>query len=76
MSEIIVFPNPAHHNVHIICPENIFKLSIIDRSGRECLSRTLFNYNSCVDLSNFKNGIYLIKLYTENEVIIKKLVVN
>ena len=76
MSEIIVFPNPAHHNVHIICPENIFKISIIDRSGRECLSRTLFNYISCVDLSNFKNGIYLIKLYTENEVIVKKLVVN
>ena len=76
MPGINIFPNPAHHNVYIICPENTLKISILDMSGRECLSRTSLNNISCVDLGNFKNGIYHIKLYTENVVIVKKLVVN
>lgn len=74
-NKISIFPNPAHSFVNInmgeLALEN-FTLQVIDISGKVILSETNSNLNSeilNIDLSDFSNGIYSIKILSNNELV-------
>ncbi|MCJ7448569.1 MAG: T9SS type A sorting domain-containing protein [Bacteroidales bacterium] len=73
---LIIFPNPVHEKVFIKCPAIIYKMSIINIPGKEHFLITSPGYETYADIRNFGKGIYLLKLYTEAGIIIKKLIVN
>ena len=72
----ILFPNPAHEKVSVICPSFIYKMSLLNFSGKEFSLIASSGYETDIDLNNFNKGIYLLKLYTETGIILKKLIVN
>lgn len=68
-----VFPNPAKD--HIIFSENMIGKSytIFDASGKQVSQGTLSTER--LDL-NFSNGLYLIKVTSDNSIFTKKIIIN
>ncbi len=71
-SEIEIFPNPTSNRLTIDTELKINEINIIDISGKTIKAITTdLNIVNVVDLSN---GIYFIKLITEERTLIKKFV--
>jgi len=67
---IQIFPNPTKNIFHIR-GENISEIEILNMSGSLILKN---NSTTRIDMSNFKNGIYLVRIKEGNRIIVKKLV--
>jgi hypothetical protein len=67
---IQIFPNPAINIFHIK-GENITDIEILNLAAA-----LIFKNNSTtrIDLSNHKNGIYLVRIKTNSGIVVKKLV--
>lgn len=66
--DILVFPNPASQYVSIsCCPTKRFHLEIFDLSGKLQLSESQFKCPGNLQLDNFTEGLYLVRLSNENE---------
>jgi hypothetical protein len=63
--EIIIFPNPVQNILTLKTPEIIKEVSIIDLLGQEVNTNQL-STNS-LDVSNLSEGIYIIKVTSEND---------
>ncbi|RBW54346.1 hypothetical protein DS884_18040 [Tenacibaculum sp. E3R01] len=71
--EISMYPNPAKSMLHINSEENtVSKIEILDFSGR--VLRGEINIKKGIDISNLKSGIYSVKIFLENDFIIKRLI--
>jgi hypothetical protein len=69
-NNIQIFPNPTKNIFHIR-GENITDIEILNVAGS-----VIFKNNSTtrIDMSNFKNGIYLVRIKVGNKTVVKKLV--
>ena len=67
----ILFPNPTNGELNI-GNLNLEKIIIYDISGKEI---KVFAPSSQIDLNNMPKGLYLIKLFSENNIIIDKIIV-
>ena len=67
---IQIFPNPTKNIFHIR-GDNITQIEILNLAGT-----LIFKNNSAtrIDMSNYKNGIYLVRIKEGNRTIVKKLV--
>ncbi len=68
-----IYPNPTSSHLNIISTKSLngdFTISIHGLSGKEILKINDLNLSSKnqIDISNLNNGIYLLRLYQENEV--------
>jgi WD40 repeat protein len=78
-----IFPNPASDMINIIFNnpiESNIKISICDIYGREIIESnqgnlTIENNKFGINIGNFVNGTYLIKLYINNNIITKKFII-
>lgn len=71
---ITVYPNPTNGNVNVNSKFNIQSIELYDIQGR-ILETSLENSNdSTIDLSRRENGIYFLKIKTENGSIVEKIV--
>jgi len=69
-NDIQIFPNPAN-NVFHVRGDNISEIEILNLAGVLVLKN---NSTTHIDMSNFKNGIYLVKIKQGNTSVVKKLV--
>ncbi len=68
-----LYPQPVVDKLHIDMPQHsIQKVSILDMQGKPLQS--LPNTYNTVDMSNVSSGMYLLKIYTEQQVVVKKVV--
>ena len=66
---IIAYPNPTNGKIHIRLDEfENSKYQLFDISGRP-LQQGVLNTNDCLSLEQYPKGIYLLRLYKENQVI-------
>lgn len=70
--EMGLFPNPVVNTLEINFKGNILEKSLFDLSGRSVPIRPSGSYQ--LDLSNLPAGIYLLKLKTENSVMVRRVV--
>ncbi len=70
MENVRVFPNPAN-NVFFIRGENISEIEVLNLSGKVIFKNSGI---SKIDMSKYKNGIYLARIKTNSGIIVKKLV--
>jgi len=68
--EITIFPNPAKNIFHIR-GDNISEIEILNLAGTLVLKN---NSTTRIDMTNFKNGIYLVRIKQGNKTVVKKLV--
>ena len=69
---ILIFPNPVKDILQFKSEEKITKIEVYDITGRIINSKSV-NENT-VDLSELKNGNYILKLYSENGTINTKII--
>lgn len=67
-SNIHVYPNPADKKLVIELPvlSQNTQANIYNNEGKLMLSQKLYNKTSQVDISNFRAGVYLIRVLTDN----------
>lgn len=71
-----IFPNPGNGMFSLKGAKNSF-VEVSDMSGRIVYTQKFTHDQSNMDLSNFQEGIYLVKISRENAVIaIEKLIIN
>jgi hypothetical protein len=70
------FPNPVSQQLHITLPEEgVYQVSIIDLTGRVIFESNYSAAKMEVDLSDFKKGIYSLKVSSEKGSATRKLVI-
>jgi hypothetical protein len=70
---VVLYPNPVSDNLYIECKkETTFTTSIYDINGRLLIATSI---TPSIDLSELKNGIYLVKVATEGKEFTQKITV-
>ena len=72
--QVTVFPNPTEDKLFIQSNELIYAYELIDITGKVLQQNKLANDFITLDIANLTNGIYFIKTYIGEEVIIKKII--
>jgi len=70
---VAIYPNPTYNKVNISLNESS-EINIFDTNGKIYFSQQLDKGNNIVDLSGFRQGIYFVKIITENSIITKKII--
>lgn len=79
--ELNIYPNPTQGivNIKVTGLANHFDISVYDLTGKS-LFKDLnkdgggVNYNKILNLSDYKSGVYFVKLVTKQETIVKKII--
>ncbi|MDR1005569.1 MAG: T9SS type A sorting domain-containing protein [Bacteroidales bacterium] len=74
--EISLYPNPAHNNIEIVSPNEINMIEIYNVMGQKVYQIAVGSVKTNIDISALKKGNYIVKIYTNEEAISKKLIVN
>ncbi len=78
-SDIYIYPNPNNGNFFIDCrkinQDNI-KLEITDITGKICKTQKLEAKINQIKTNNLQKGVYIIKVFYDNQIINKKIIVN
>jgi beta-glucanase (GH16 family) len=74
ISDVKVFPNPAHSQITISTSSVIDKVELYDVFGKRILSQT--KKMKALDVSNLNAGFYLLNIYSGNKKSSKKVIIN
>lgn len=73
--EVSVFPNPTSGIIKINSKDlKIKNVEIIELTGKIVQQLSPDNSEFTIDISNFENGIYIMKIQTENKIITTKII--
>ena len=67
-SNFALYPNPVNDILNISYNKNISAIAIYNLMGQEVLSQTSTDTISKVDMSSLSNGIYMVRVTTDNQV--------
>ncbi len=74
-NNILIYPNPTNGIIYINENNNKIKsLYITDILGKTIIEKTEVSKNQTINLSNFENGIYFIKIKTNNSELSKMII--
>jgi hypothetical protein len=72
--ELTVYPNPIDEVVNIEATVNLEQIEIYSIQG-QILNKELCNAKQkSINVKNLVNGVYILKIYTEGEIIFKKVI--
>ena len=78
IQNINFYPNPASNNVVIEIPSNFLIskliLTIGDINGQQLIEQQLFSEKTDVNINNLPKGVYVVKVFNNENVLVKKLV--
>ena len=74
-SPLLLYPNPVKDKVYIETQTLTQTIEIYDIYGRQQVTETTSHQGSwVVDVTNFKSGVYFIKVATENGELVKRII--
>lgn len=76
MNNIIIFPNPVYNQVNIQQISSPSIVSITNSFGQELYKENTLNSQLAINMANYTNGIYLIKVMNQEYAICKKIIKN
>jgi thiol-disulfide isomerase/thioredoxin len=71
----VVFPNPANEVIYIVADENINNIEVLNLAGQIVTSELVSADKFQLNVSDFSTGVYFIKVYTNNEISVHKIIV-
>ncbi|TDU39710.1 putative secreted protein (Por secretion system target) [Gelidibacter sediminis] len=76
LTDFKMTPNPASSKFQLILPKGItnVKLEIFDVLGNKIISKPLSKLSSTIDISKWNDGVYLVKISSDNGNHIKRFV--
>ena len=72
---ILMYPNPAVDQVTIVSPDLLDKVQVVDLTGRLILQQEPGAMSVNILAENIPQGIYLVRIYSEEKVITRKVLV-
>lgn len=77
INDFSITPNPSKSSIRLVLPNSVndVKVQAYDLLGKKIYSSTYFA-NSRIDISNWSSGVYLIKVFSESNVITKRFIKN
>ena len=72
--QLKIYPNPIKNYFTIDTEEEVQRVEITDITGRVVKNVSALTEVKTVDCKDFKNGLYIVKVYTEKEVILSKII--
>ena len=69
---MMVYPNPTEGNLNITA-ENMKRITIANSLGQIVYDRVASNDNEIIDMSQYKAGVYMVRIMTENGVAVKRI---
>ncbi len=78
MGMISIYPNPTNSTftIHVDQPDQVQYYEITDLNGNLIMTGSINTNNTQVESSEMAAGVYLIKIYSDSNVITQKLIVN
>ena len=67
INEIRIYPNPANQSIFLSSNVNIKEVTVLDLTGKIVLNKDANSNLEQLDVSSFKNGLYLLKISDENQ---------
>ena len=76
-NNVSIYPNPTSGLLNVLASENS-TVQLMDVTGKEVLLQTTVNAyeKQEINVSNFANGVYMMKIFNNNSVTVKKVVLN
>ena len=71
-----LFPNPSSNNAVVTCIKTINRLELRDIKGKVIFEETNIDKKYTIDLTKYPSNVYFLRVFTDMEVITKKLVIN
>ncbi len=73
--KLAVYPNPAKSVLNITASENINKIEVLNIAGQLVVTNSVGTDNTSLNVEEYPKGVYFIKVYTNNNVKIKRFVI-
>jgi len=71
----VLYPNPASDQVYLNSKIGIEKVQLLNISGQVMFEKSVSGNKAEISTSEFKPGIYFVKVFSQNNVITRKLVI-
>jgi hypothetical protein len=72
-TDLSIYPNPAKTDVEIH-KSGKFELQLMDINGKFVMKQSAFN-NTSIDVSQYDNGVYFLRISSGNKHVVEKLIV-
>ncbi len=69
----VYYPNPVQIELHINLPGNTGMVELDDITGKSVLQKVIGENNNSVDVSGLVKGIYLVKVWSNNQLYTGKI---
>lgn len=73
-NQISVHPNPTKDKINVVSGNRIDEIQVIDITGKVLFSKTSENLNETIDLGNFTDGIYLLRVKSNGDISTTRIV--
>lgn len=73
-AKIAMYPNPVSSTLSISSIDTLETISIFNVIGQEVMNLKVNDTNTIINVSNFQNGIYIIKTFSEGKVSTSKFI--
>jgi photosystem II stability/assembly factor-like uncharacterized protein len=72
-----IYPNPADKRVVFKIPDDITtgRLEIIDMAGNTVLEKSMSDHRTSINIQNWNEGTYIVKIHTDKSIFKEKLIV-
>jgi hypothetical protein len=71
---ITLYPNPVTDNLLINSSSPIKKIEIINVAGEVVYTNKAVNLTNSISVKSFSNGLYILKVYTGSEIILRRFI--
>lgn len=70
-----VWPNPTNDNLNVEA-KSMSRITLINTLGQVVLDKAVDGDNELLDLSKYETGIYMLRVFTEEGVVTKRIMIN
>ncbi|NOZ45384.1 MAG: T9SS type A sorting domain-containing protein [Chlorobi bacterium] len=72
--EITIYPNPTHSKVYIKTKSNVTRVTLLNAEGMVLKKIVISSFNSTIDLTDYAEGFYFIKMLSGNTISIHQII--
>ena len=70
----LIYPNPSRDMITITSKEKILQLDLLDLQWQQLKSKTCQSFTESVDLADLTNGVYFIRIKTDQNITTEKII--
>jgi len=70
-----VFPNPTDEKLFFSSDEEILKVELYNNTGNYLQTKKINSFEGSMDISTFSPGIYILRIYSDNRIEYKKIII-